>query len=376
MRILISPDSFKGSLSAPEAARAIARGLERSGEDFECETLPLADGGEGSVDCLLSAVSGEKVSVEVKGPLRRPVSAEYGLLDGGEVAVMEMAAASGLTLLEEDELDPLQTTTYGTGELICDALDRGVERILLGIGGSATNDGGMGLARALGVKFFDESGDELLGCGASLNRIKSIDTSGLDERIQRTDIEVACDVDNPLYGERGAARVYAPQKGAYGKQVKVLDEGLRNYSSRLEEFLGIDISSLPGAGAAGGLGGGLRAFLDAELLPGIDMIMDYFNYAELLQEFDLVISGEGSCDLQSLQGKVVGGVAERTSAAGVPVVVLAGSIPEEKREKFRERGITSLFSIVDGPADLKSSLEKAPDLLESTAEEIGYLLAI
>ncbi len=376
MRILISPDSFKGSLSAPEAARAIARGLERSGGDFTCEILPLADGGEGSVDCLLSAVSGEKVIVEVKGPLGRPVSAEYGLLDGGEVAVMEMAAASGLTLLEEDELDPLQTTTYGTGELICDALDRGVERILLGIGGSATNDGGMGLARALGVKFFDESGDELLGCGASLNRIKSIDTSGLDERVLRTDIEVACDVDNPLYGERGAARVYAPQKGADEKQVKTLDEGLRNYSSRLEEFLGIDISSLPGAGAAGGLGGGLRAFLDAELIPGIDMIMDYFNYADLLQEFDLVISGEGSCDLQSLQGKVIGGVAERASAAGVPVVVLAGSIPEKKREKFRERGITSLFSIVDGPADLKSSLEKAPDLLESTAEEIGYLLDI
>ncbi len=378
MKVLICPDSYKGALSAPEAARAIKNGLKKASNDFLFRELPLADGGEGTVDCLVESVSGEKIETEVSDPLGRSILAEYGLLDEGDelTAVIEMAAASGLPLLQEDERDPGKTTTYGTGELIKHALQKGADKILLGIGGSATNDGGMGMARALGIKFFDECGRELKGCGDNLSELDSIDLSGLCQEVKEAEIEVACDVDNPLYGEKGAAYVYSPQKGADEDQVKSLDSGLENFARVVETDLNIKISNIPGAGAAGGLGGGLKAFLNAELRSGIDMILSYLDFSELLEDFDLVISGEGSCDSQSLYGKVIGGVAERTSRAEIPLVVIAGSISADDKNELHKNGITSLLSLANRPLSLEEAMNSTGKLLAFTAEELGYLLTI
>lgn len=378
MKVLISPDSYKGSLSAPEAARAIKSGLENASDSFSCRLLPLADGGEGTVDCLVQAAAGEKIRATVNDPLGRPITAEYGLLREEDrlTAVIEMAAASGLPLLEKSEQDPMQTTTYGTGELIKDALQKGADKILLGIGGSATTDGGMGMARALGAKFFDQAGEELRGIGENLSELDSIELGGLSEAAAEVEIEVACDVDNPLYGERGAAYVYSPQKGASSEQVKQLDEGLKNFGKVIKSDLNKDVISTPGAGAAGGLGAGLQAFLDATLRSGIDMILNYFNYRELVTDFDLVISGEGSCDKQSLYGKVIGGVAERTSEAEIPLIVIAGNISLEDKEALHKNGVTSLHSLVNKPLSLEEAMNNTEELLCFTAEELGNLLLL
>ncbi len=387
MKVLAAPDSFKGSLSAPEAARAIRAGLNSSSGEFECHLLPLADGGEGTVDCLVQATGGKKVAAEVRDPLGRPIEAEYGIIGSfengdesrgktSETAVIEMAAASGLPLLSPEERDPMKTTTAGTGELIADALSRGVDKILLGIGGSATSDAGMGMARALGVKFYDESGNELEGVGANLSHVKDIDMTGLDKRVNDVEIEVACDVDNPFYGEKGAARVYATQKGASSSQVEELDRGLRSLAKVMREKLDMDISSEPGSGAAGGLGGGLMVFLGARLKSGIDMILDFFSFQEKMREYDLIISGEGGFNEQSLYGKVIGGIADRTAPLEKPLVVLAGGVSRENRKEYYSRGITAIFSIVDGPLGLEEAERRAEKLLKHTAEEVGNVLSI
>ena len=328
MRVVIAPDSFKGSLSAVEVAEALARGVRRAWPAAQVELLPVADGGEGWVETLVRATGGRLVTRQVTGPLGEPVEAQYGLFqqDGEEVAVIEMAAASGLTLVPPDRRDPRVTTTRGTGELIRDALDQGARRLLVGIGGSATNDGGAGMAQALGVRFLDEAGAELPPGGAALARLARVDLSGLDPRLAQTEVVVACDVDNPLTGERGAAAVYGPQKGATPEMVQELDAALAHFADVVEGVIGRSFRELPGAGAAGGLGFGLMAFAGARLQRGIELALETLQADRHFAWASLVITGEGRIDRQTLHGKVPFGVARRAAAFGVPGGGVAGAV--------------------------------------------------
>ncbi|WP_176233719.1 glycerate kinase, partial [Candidatus Hakubella thermalkaliphila] len=325
MRILIAPDKFKGCLSALEVARAVERGIKKVDSCIETIICPMADGGEGTVATLVEATGGQIITLGVTGPLGERVEAYYGILGDGKTAVIEMASASGLWLVPQEKRNPLSTTTYGTGELIRDALHREVEQILIGIGGSATNDGGMGVAQALGVKFYDEKGQELGLGGKELGRIVKIDLRGLDQRVRKVEVEVACDVENPLYGPRGAAYIYAPQKGATPEMVDFLDRGLVHYARKIKEYLGKEIEYVPGSGAAGGLGGGLLAFLDARLRPGVEIVKDVVGFREKLGGVQLVITGEGALDEQTLSGKTPIGVAREAREMHIPTIAFAGS---------------------------------------------------
>ncbi|MGM0421030.1 MAG: glycerate kinase [Bacillota bacterium] len=365
MNILIAPDSFKESMSAKEAARNIAAGFQSVSSSFRLRQLPLADGGEGTVDSVIHALNGEVISSTVSDPLGRQIEAEYGYLANEKTAIIEMASASGLPLLKKEEKNPAITTTYGTGELILDALNRGVEKVILGIGGSATNDGGLGMARALGARFYDNNMNELAGCGQDLIKLDRIDLSDMDIRVHQVDFEVACDVSNPLTGPNGAAFVYSPQKGADQNMVVKLDQGLNNYAEVIEKDLDVEVNDLPGAGAAGGLGAGLVAFLGAKLKPGVDIIFSILNIEKEIREADLVISGEGSCDRQSLMGKVIGGVAEICHNKNTPLIIVAGTIYGEQNN-FYEKGVTALFSITTGPLTLQESIDQTEDLLKKT----------
>lgn len=373
MRVLIVPDSFKGSLSATAVAEAIRSGWQRVRPQDEIKLIPIADGGEGTVEALLTAVGGEKVDCVVRGPLGRPVQAFYGLLDEGRTAVIEMAAASGLHLVPVAERNPLLTTTSGTGQLIKAALDRGCRRLIIGIGGSATNDGGTGMATALGARFLDQEGRELPPGGGALVNLWQVDLSGLDPRIKEVEILVACDVTNPLIGPQGASRIYGPQKGATAEQVEILEAGLTRLAKVVEEELGVAIADLPGAGAAGGLGGGLVAFLGARLQPGFPLIARQCRLQEWIDWAELVITGEGQLDGQSVYGKVPIGVA--AMAKGKPVIVLAGSIGPGA-EKTLTAGITAYFSIVRGPMALAETMERGRELLVETAEQVARILTI
>lgn len=328
MRVVVAPDSFKEALPARQVCEAIARGLRRVMPDAQIDLVPMADGGEGTVDALIAATGGQLHRTTVTGPLGEPVDAAWGLLgDGSGTAVLEMAAASGLTLVPPGRRDPLVTTTLGTGELIVAALDSGARRILIGIGGSATNDGGAGAAQAVGVRFIDGRGRALPRglSGGSLGEIVRIDLSARDPRIGRVPIEAACDVDNPLCGPRGASAVYGPQKGATPEQVRLLDANLAHLAEVIKRDLGTDVRDIPGAGAAGGLGAGLIAFFDATLRPGIQMVMDALRFSERIAGADLIITGEGRLDRQSMMGKLIEGVGRAAKATGVPVIALVGS---------------------------------------------------
>jgi len=345
MKIVIAPDSFKESLTAAEVCEAIARGLRAVLPDAVLDKCPMADGGEGTVDALVAATNGTFQRTTVAGPLGEPVAAGWGLLGrtgplppdgttpgpGGPLtAVLEMAAASGLPLVPVEKRNPLKTTTLGTGQLIRAALDHGVRRIILGIGGSATTDGGAGCAQALGARFLDAHGRVLPNgaCGETLAQIARIDLSRFDPRIAATDILVACDVDNPLCGPRGAAAVYGPQKGATPEIVRQLDEGLAHFADVIARDLGKDVRNVPGAGAAGGLGAGLLAFCGAAIRPGVEIVIDAVRLRERLIGADLLITGEGRLDRQSMMGKLIAGVGRAARAAGVPVVALVGSVGE------------------------------------------------
>ncbi len=327
MRIIIAPDKFKEALSARAVAAAIARGVRRVWPDAQIDCVPMADGGEGTVDALLAATHGTQRRTMVTGPLGTPVEATWGMLgDGLNTAVMEMAAASGLALVPPDRRDPTKTTTYGTGELIRAALEQGAAHVLIGIGGSATTDGGTGAAQACGVAFTASGAVvQRLMTGGDLAAITRIDMGQRHPRVGATRIEVACDVDNPLLGERGAAAVYGPQKGATPPQVQLLDGGLAHLADLIERELGRDVRGFSGAGAAGGLGAGLVAFFDAKLRRGIEMVMDAARLRERMQGADLVITGEGRLDEQSMMGKVIAGVGRAAKSAGVPAVALVGS---------------------------------------------------
>jgi len=370
MRVILAPDSFKGSLTAAQAAQAMAKGARTVFPAAHTVEIPMADGGEGTLQALIAATQGRIVSATVTGPLGDPVVAQFGLLGNGQTAIIEMAAASGLLLVPRPRLDPLKATTYGTGELIKAALDHGATRFIMAIGGSATNDGGAGMAQALGARLLRLDGSELPWGGAALLELDQINLTGLDPRLAPCEILVACDVDNPMVGPRGASAVYGPQKGASPSMVGVLDRAL----GRLADLLDPGLRDLPGAGAAGGLGGGLVGFLGAQLRPGIDLVLDAVGLDQHLPGATLVLTGEGRTDGQTLAGKVPLGVARRAALYGVPVVIISGAITPDADSLLTEN-VVSLLSIVDGPISLEAAMANAPALLERATARALRLMA-
>ena len=373
-KVVIAVDSFKGTMSSIEVCSRIETGFKAILPEIETVKVPIADGGEGTVDTFLTALGGEKIKVTVKDPLFREVESFYGILPDQKTAVIEMAAASGLPLVEEEK-NPRLTSTYGTGELMLDALQRGCNKLIIGIGGSATNDGGIGMAAALGVKFLDQEGNPIALNGEGLGQLRRIDVSEKDPRIDRCQVLVACDVDNPLYGEHGAAYVFAPQKGADQAMVEDLDQNLQNYAAVLQKDLGLSVQEIAGAGAAGGLGAGLVAFTPAQLKPGIEIILDAVSFSAIIADADLIITGEGKIDGQSLRGKVPIGIADRAKNSGVPVIAIVGDVGDGL-EAIYQRGISAIFSTnrVAVPFS-EARLRANRDLLE-TSESIARLFKI
>jgi glycerate kinase len=380
MRVVVAPDKFEGSLRAGQAAEAIEAGLRRARPDAEVVRLPLGDGGAGTLEALLAA-GFERVPVRATGPTGEPVDAAIAV-DGERAggpggsslaprrAFVEMAEASGLKRLPGGRRAPLEATTYGTGELIAAALDGGARELVLGIGGSATTDGGAGMAAALGARVLDRDGADLPPGGAALLRLERIDVSGLDPRLGRVKVTVACDVDNPLVGPEGAAAVYAPQKGAGPDDVLLLDSALRRYARVLADDLGLDLAGTPGAGAAGGLGAGAIAFLGAELRPGIELVLELVGFDQAVAGADLVVTGEGKLDAQSLRGKAPVGVARAAGAHGVPVVAVAGAVEVADRE-LRAAGFEEAHAILELEPDQRRAMAEAAPLLERLAERVG-----
>lgn len=374
MRVVAAPNPFKGSLSAPEAAAAIKRGVLRVWSDAEVLEVPVADGGEGTVDALVAAHGGELVTVTVEGPLGEPVEAAFGLIDGGGTAVVELAAASGLPLVRGRE-DPRNASTYGFGQLLEAARKRGVERIIAGIGGSATNDGGGGMAQALGYRLLDSRGEELPRGAAALSRLARIDASEVDRAWREIEVAVACDVTNPLTGPQGATAVYGPQKGVTPDMVDELDGALGRLAEVIAGDLGARVSELPGGGAAGGTGAGLVAFLGAGLLPGAPLVVEAAGLEAALVGSDLVFGGEGRLDAQTGYGKGPIEVARRAATAGAPVVLLAGYLGQGW-ERVLEEGVSAVLPIVEGPATVEEMIGDAPGLLERAAERACRLVAV
>ncbi|MEH6906700.1 MULTISPECIES: glycerate kinase [Neobacillus] len=375
MKFVLAPDSFKESMTAKKAALAMEKGIKAVFPHSECVIVPMADGGEGTVDSLVSMTNGEIIKTEVIGPLGEKVIAEYGLLGEGQTAVIEMASASGLELIKPKERNPLLTTTYGTGQLIKHALDKGVRRFLIGIGGSATNDGGAGMLQALGVSFKDQDGNELPFGGGTLHRLHSIDMSGLDERIKTVQMDVACDVTNPLIGDNGASAIFGPQKGATPEMVRILDQNLAHFADVIKKLLGEDIAHLDGAGAAGGLGAGLLAFLNAQLKKGIDLVIEYTGLEEQVKGADYVFTGEGSIDGQTLFGKTPYGVAAIAEKYSVPVIAFAGRIGNGV-ESLYDNGFTAIIGILKGVTTLEEALECGEENLAFAAENVCRVLKI
>lgn len=375
MKIAIAPDSFKGSLSATEVANAIEKGIKKVDINIETVKIPMADGGEGTVESLVEATGGKYIKVKVNDPLMREIEAVYGILGDNKTAVIEMAQASGLPLLKKEERNPMKTTTYGTGQLIKHAVNSGCKNIIIGIGGSATNDGGAGMAMALGAKLLDKEGKDIPLGAEGLIKLKTIDLATFDEKIRECKFIAACDVENPLVGEKGASHIFGPQKGADKDMVKVLDEYLEHYGNLLEEYLNISVLDYPGAGAAGGLGAALLAFLNAELKRGIDIVIEASNLDEKIKDSDLVITGEGMIDYQTQFGKTPFGVAETSKKYNRPVIAIAGGIGKDASDLYN-KGIDSIFSIVDKPMTLDEAMENAEILLEDTAERIMRIVKL
>ena len=376
MTIVVAPDSFKESLSADEAAKAIAAGFREVFPEAKILRIPVADGGEGTVAAILSAVGGREVPVSVMGPMGVAVAAFFGISSDGRTAFLEMAAASGLELVAVSDRNPLKATSYGTGELIRAALDAGVERLVIGIGGSATVDGGAGALQALGASFLDAEDVMIDARGnAPLSRVARIDLSRVDGRLRRCSLEIACDVDNPLLGPAGAAAVFGPQKGAAPEMVPELEANLAVFSRALAEASGTDISAMPGAGAAGGIGGALVACFGAKLCPGLPLLAELVGLEEAIQEADLVITGEGRIDAQTARGKTPAGVAEIAKRYGKPVIALAGCLGEGVEEVYR-CGIDAVFSIQQGPCTVQEAYANASINLQKTARNLAGLLKL
>jgi glycerate kinase len=368
MKVVVAPNAFKGSLTARQAAEAMAAGITRAVADVEIVQVPVADGGDGLVDVALQALGGAPRTLSVTGPLGEAVEATFCHVPAMRFAAVEMALASGLALVPPDRLDVMRATTRGTGELIAGALDLGVGRIGVGIGGSATNDGGTGMAAALGVRFLDENGDEVEPAGATLHRIARIDSSGLDHRVRDVRIEAVCDVDNPLTGSTGAAHVYGPQKGATPEQVAALDAGLLHLAEVIEKDLGLQVADLPGSGAAGGLGAGLRAFLGADLRRGVDLVLDIVGLKEKLRGADLALTGEGQIDFQTAFGKAPAGVGAAAKDAGIPCIAIAGSVGE-RLDNLHAIGIDAVFTLCPGPVSLEKAMAEGARYLSGATEQ-------
>ncbi len=375
MRIIVAPDSFKGSASALEVARAMERGVRAVFPDAEVVKVPIADGGEGTVAALLDATGGQPRTSRVRGPLGEPVEAGWGVLGDGRTAVLEMAAASGLPLVPAGRRDPRLASTSGTGELVRAALDEGLRRLVLGIGGSATNDGGAGLARALGVRFLDAAGRELAEGGAALAGLDRLDLAGLDPRLATVELLVACDVDNPLTGPRGASAVYGPQKGATPAVVAELDAALARFAEVARAATGRDVASLPGAGAAGGLGAGLLFFTPARLRPGVELVLEATGFDRLLAGAALVLTGEGRTDAQTAMGKAPVGVAAAARRHGVPVVCLSGGLGDGA-DLVLAHGIDALAAVVPGPMTVEEAMAGGAALIEAATARVCRLLAV
>lgn len=370
MKIVIAPDSYKGSLSALEVANNIEKGIRRIFNNLTIEKIPMADGGEGTVQSLVDSTNGKIVNVIVKGPLGKDVTAFYGILGDAKTAIIEMAAASGLPLIPKEEKNPLITTSYGTGQLIKDALDKDCKNIIIGLGGSATNDGGVGAAKALGVKFLDKEGNNIGEGGGAVDKLNSIDISNIDPRIKDCNITAACDVDNPLCGPKGASHVFGPQKGADSSMIEFLDKNLSHYAEIIKRDLSIDIINTPGSGAAGGLGAGIMAFLNASMKRGIDIVIELTDLEQKIKDADLVFTGEGMIDFQTAFGKAPFGVAKIAKKYDIPVIAIAGGIGKDA-ETLYSKGFDSIFSIVDGPMTLDNAIENSSILIERTAERIA-----
>jgi glycerate kinase len=374
MKILVAPNAFKGCLSARDAARAIRSGAEKGCPGARIDLVPFADGGDGLIDVLADVLSGEIRTTEATGPLgEASVQAPYCVVPGLELAAVEMARASGLALLAPAERDPLRTTTLGTGELMAAALGSSIRRLVVGIGGSATNDGGVGMAAALGVRFLDERGRSVVPVGGELGRIRRIDLSGRHPELERVEVEGVCDVDNPLLGPHGATRVYGPQKGAGAEDMRVLEEGLCHLADVIERDCGLNVRSLPGAGAAGGLGAGLAAFAGASLRRGVDVMLDLTGLERAIPHADLVLTGEGRFDIQATYGKGPAGVAACARKHGVPCAVLSGSVSPDVLPHLDELGVSACFGICPGPLSPEEAFRDASRHLERTAENVVRL---
>ena len=369
MNILVAPDSFKDSLSASEVSRIISEAISAVIPSASIRKIPISDGGEGLLEALLTPLQGTLVSVSVKDPLHRTIEASYGLVDQGKTAIIEMATASGLELLSIEERNPLITSTYGTGELIKDALDKGCTEIIIGLGGSATNDGGMGMIKALGGLFLDQNQQEIEEGGGALNTLYSIDLSGLDKRLQHVKIICACDVSNPLTGPSGASYIYAKQKGASEDMLTILDSNLNKYATVVKKTLKKDLKYIPGTGAAGGTAMSLLAFLDATLTPGITLITELLQLEKHMKEAQLVVTGEGRIDAQTLHGKTIMGIASLAKKHSVPVLVFTGSIGQGISEIY-DQGVTAIFSIVNKPMSLETAIKNATQLLHTSVTNV------
>lgn len=371
-KIVLIPDSFKGTLSSTQICEIISAEIKKQFSDCEIISIPVADGGEGSVDCFLSALGGEKITAMVSGPHLEKMESYFGYLPESSTAVIEMASCAGLPLVENQK-DPLGTTTYGVGELLLEAASHGVTKIILGLGGSCTTDGGCGAAAACGIKFYDEAGNSFIPTGETLSQIEHIDTSSLDPAIKTVDIVAMCDIENPMYGPEGAAYIFAPQKGATENEIKLLDEGLIHLADVIKQDLCADVATIPGTGAAGAMGAGMVAFFGAQLQMGIETVLDTVHFSEIIKDADLVITGEGKLDSQSLRGKVVIGVAKRAQDAGIPVISLVGGVESDISDAYK-KGVTAIFPINRLPEDFSISKEKSAENLAATAQDVLRLV--
>lgn len=375
MKIIIAPDSFKECLTATQVARHIANGIRSVYPSAEIIRIPIADGGEGTVEAMVTATNGTIIRVGSVDALMRPIESFFGVLGNGTTAVIEMAAASGIELIEPGERNPMVASTFGTGLLIKEALERGFTDIIIGIGGSATNDGGMGMAKALGYKFQDKNGNEIGNGGGELSQLAKIDASGVNPLLSKARMIAACDVTNPLCGPNGASAVFGPQKGATPEMVEILDQNLKNLAHRMEADLGKSVAETPGAGAAGGLGAGLLAFAAATLTPGFEMVKEITWLEEQIKTADLIFTAEGKIEFQTQFGKTPFGVAQIASKYKVPVIALAGMIGEGA-EVLLEKGITAYFALADKPMTLEESKANAAQLLEKTTAQIMRVITI
>ena len=371
-KVVLIPDSFKGTLSSSKICSVMEESIKKHYPNCHVVKVPVADGGEGSVDCFLTALGGEKVFVTVKNPYFEDMQTFYGLIDNGSTAVIEMAACAGLPLVD-DRKNPCKTTTYGVGQLILHAAKNGVKKIIVGLGGSSTNDGGCGAAAAVGVKFYNKNGEIFIPTGGTTHEIASIDLSSKDKSLEGIEIITMCDIDNPMFGVNGAAYVFGPQKGADPEMVLYLDEGIKNLSKVIKSDLNYDLSEVPGTGAAGAMGAGMIAFFGSKLQMGIETVLDTVDFSKLIIGTDMIFTGEGKIDRQSLRGKVVIGVARRAKAQGVPVTVIAGGADYDIEEAY-SYGVSSIFTINRLPEDFSICRHKSEENLRATMDNVLRLM--